>query len=529
MPRSQWGRSCLEGAGAALLMAPGLTWLELSPSDLIDYHRLLPLTTVDRALAVDLALLSVLGTLAVLGLEALVARRGWPAWRGTKSYVPLLWALWLSFLVARGVHGLLQAGFIRWQQVNDARAFLLVLEALFAVWALSQRWYSRTIRGLRFALMLAGFSVLWMIPSLVAASFARQPRDVEQFLRPLPAAQGSHRRIVWLLFDGMSYYELFVHRWPGLQMPNFDRLRAESVTFSDMQPDGSFTEEVIPSLFLGRTIMYVRGTPTGWMLYQTTRHAPWRPYDSDTTLFADAHREGWTTGAVGWYNPYCRLLRDQLDSCSMALTPLPDHFSRDRSTWQNAVAPISGMWEARARAKSADQDWTLLDQAGSAADTGLIGFVRRADTLIADDRIDLCFIHFPIPHPPGGYNRKTGQIEDGGSYIDNLALSDRVLGRMLDDIAKTGAADQTTLVVSSDHGWRVWYWRGAFGWTDEDEAASQHGYFDPRPTLMVRFPGETGSAAINRPVPLIGMHDLMERLMSGHVSNAEQLETWAAR
>ena len=67
--------------------------------------------------------------------------------------------------------------------------------------------------------------------------------------------------------------------------------------------------------------------------------------------------------------------------------------------------------------------------------------MRAGDALIGDQEIDLCFVHLPLPHPPGHYNRKTGRIGMGGSYIDNLALSDRILGQMLAEIAASGAED----------------------------------------------------------------------------------------
>ena len=522
MPRTSWARCWLEGAGAAILMAPGLIWSELSPTHIDAYHRLLPLTTVARALAVDLVLLSLPGMLIARGLEALTTRRTGASLNGRRNLFPLLWAGWLGFLAASGADGLMFSQILTWEYLSVQAVFFLAAELLFAVWIVSPRRYGRTIRVLRLGLQLLGICVFWMVPVLVGTSLAHQPYDEANFEKPLPARPGPHRRIVWLLFDGMSYYQVFDHRWPGLKMPEFDKLRGEAVTFSDVQPNGAFSEDVIPSLFLGQAVATSRATPAGWMIYRSRSDAPWRSFDGNQTLIADAEREGWRTGVSGWYNPYCRLLAAQLDWCRMELLSLPDGFSRDKSTVANAFAPLASKWMPR---ESGGSDTPKP----SANQLDNMVLMQPGDALIGDLQIDLCFIHLPVPHPPGHYDRKTGKIVAGGSYIDNLALSDQVLGRMLADIAKSGAEDRTTLIVSSDHSWRVWLWRHGFGWTAEDEAASRRGYFDPRPMLMVRFPGETVSDTISRPVPLIGMHDLMERLMSGHVSNAEQLETWAAR
>lgn len=482
------------------------------------YHRLLPLTTVSRALAVDLVLLSLVSMVVVRVLDG----RSDVAAEGRGRVALLGWALWFGLLAARAVAGMIVAQVLWWQQITTARAFLGVAVPLAVLWMVSGRWYRRTLQVLRFGLLLLGFCIFWMVPTLVVASLARQPHDEAEFRKPLPATGAPHQRIVWLLFDEMSYEQVFVHRWPGLELPNLDRLRAQSVTFSNVKPDGFYTEDVIPSLFLGKPIDDVIGTGSGWMVYRTTATSPWQRFDGGQTLFADAQRRGWTTGALGAYNPYCRILADQLDFCWMDMPPLPDHFSRDKSTLGNVAAPLVADWDRLFRQERPKRptDPTSLTT---------IGAVRAGDALIGDQAIDLCFVHLPFPHPPGDYDRRTGRIGAGGSYIDNLALSDKILGRMLEDIARSGASDRTTVILSSDHSWRMWLWRHSFGWTDEDEQASGHGKFDPRPMLMVRLPGETTATEISQPVPLLSMHDLVEQMMAGQLETPEQLKSWAAR
>lgn len=510
----------LEGAGAALLLAPALIWTEVSSTHLDPYHRLLPMTTVARGLALELVALTLLATVALRGLARIGARS---AAVSARDPLLLAWALWFGLLAARTAAGLILVQVVRWQQFTPARAFLLVAGGLALLWLAQPLWYSGAIKGARFAILLLGFSIFWVLPILARAGLAHQARDEAAFRKPLPAATGPHRRIVWLLFDELSYDQVFGHRWPGLELPNLDRLHAESVSFSNMQPDGYFTELVIPSLFLGKPVEEIRGTSSGWMLYRTEERAPSQRFDGSQTLFADAEREGWTTGAMGEFNPYCRVLRDQLDSCWMNLPPLPDHFSRDQGTFHNAIAPVAA-------------NWTRMKRHGeqAAAATGLspideMGTVRAAIAMIDDAGIDLCFVHMPMPHPPGAYNRKTGKVTSGGSYIDNLALTDRALGALLQVVAQTPSAGETTVVVSSDHSWRVPYWRHAFGWTHEDEVASGHGHFDPRPFLLVRFPGEDAAAAVSRPVPLLAMHDMIERMIAGQLADPQQLSTWAAQ
>ncbi len=520
--RSSWLRCWLEGAGAAILLSPGLLWSELSRTHIDLYHRLLPLATVARALAVDLVLLSLAAMVVIRFLDRAEGDAALPHRR--RRFLLLLWALWFGFLAARAVSGAVVAQVLWWQQITTGRVFLLTFGLGLVLWLIAGRVWLLTVRVVRVGILLLGFCIFWMVPMLLVASLRHEPHDRQSFQKPLPEPTAPHARIVWLLFDEMSYQQVFAHRWPGLDLPHLDRLRSESVTFSDVQPDGYFTEDVIPSILLGKPIDEVRGTPSGWMLYKSGKHAPWQRFDGNRTLFADAERADWTTGTIGSYNPYCRILKHQLDFCWMDMPPLPDHFSRNNGTLQNVIAPLAANWTRIALPHR-------KAPMGAASSLDSIAAVQAANALIGDAAIDLCFVHLPLPHPPGDYNRHTLRIGRGGSYIDNLALSDRVLGQMLADIAASPGADRTTVILSSDHSWRTFLWRDTFGWTREDEQAfaSQNSRFEPRPMLMVRFPGQTHAMDISRPVPLLSMHNLIEQMMAGRVGNAQQLATWSGQ
>lgn len=518
--RSSWARCWLEGAGAALLLAPGLIWNQLSQTHLDLYHRLLPITSVVRALAIDVALLWPLATLVVRAVEWVTVRLSGSRPADRRNLWPLMWALWFGMLAARTVTGLTVAQVLSWQQLSGNRAFALMAGLLALIWFAAPKGYAATIRGLRFVVVLVGFCMFWALPILAARGFAHQPHDRAEFHKPLPASAVPHRRIVWLLFDEMSYDQVFDHRWPGLELPNLDRLRAQSVTFSDMQPNGYFTERIIPSLLLGKPIADARSTEAGVLHYQTAKGGPWADFDGNATVFGDARREGWTTGISGDYNPYCRMFENQLDSCWMRLIVFGEHLSRDKSTWGNLTAPVQAGW-ARVVHKP-------YEPAPSQAEV-FASMMSSAQRLVADESIDFAFVHLYLPHPPGFYDRRTGRVAMGGSYIDNLALADRSLGELLQTLGETRDAEQTTLIVSSDHSWRVGIWRDGFGWTKEDELASGHGHFDPRPVLIVRFPGETAPADVERPVPLLAMHAMIDGMLAGQLGDVQQLEAWPGK
>lgn len=500
-------RKLLEGAGAGILLTLGLIWNDLSIYRLDLYRRQLPINTVVRAVTIDLVVVSAI-CVAVL----------WLLERVDGQLCTLLWAVFAAVLIARGVDGLATVEILDYEWLTAWRVFAAVFLIWLLLWIFVRHWYSPAVRGFRVFLLLLGFSIFWILPQLVALGFAHQPHDQMSFAKPLPAQPAPHRRVVWVLFDEMSYDQLFDHRWSGLQMPNFDRLRAQSVNFSDVRPNGFYTWLVLPSLALGQSVTDVRSSTAGYLYLRTTAHPSWQRFDPNATLFADAKRLGWTTGLTSWSLPQCRVLADELDSCWMQLFPYEDHLSQDRSTLGNVMAPIQAVL-ARLEHHPMHDSKTAAEILSPVMDAG--------QSLAADDNINFAFIHLPLPHPRGIYHRATGKISYGGSYIDNMALTDKVLGELEATLAKTPSASMTALIISSDHSWRVPLWRNKSGWTQEDEAASG-GKFEPRPVLIVHFPGETQAETVAQPFPILREHDLVDLLLR-HPMDATGLEDWVHR
>jgi hypothetical protein len=495
----------IEGCGIGILLTLGLTWKQLSSYHLDLYHRQLPVTTVVRAIAIDLLLVSLLGVVVL-----------WLLRRFDPEHRTLLWGVLAAGLAARAVGGLITAEILTRQGVTPLRVFAVFMALLGVLWIFARWLYRPVMRGFRVVLMLLGFSIFWVVPQLLSLSFARQPQDRVAFARAVSKQVTPHRRIVWLLFDEMSQDQLVDHRWPGLAMPNFDRLRAQSVTFSKVMPDGYYTEEVLPSLLLGQPVAAIKSSVAGELFVRHTQGAAWQAFNGNSTLFADAQRKHQTTGLVGTYNPYCRLLAQQVDSCWTQLLLFDDHLSGQKSTLENVAAPMVAAWR---------RTFHLPVEHTPTNTEKFDAMMVAAQDLIRNEDIDFVFIHLPIPHPPGTYDRRTGRIVAGGSYFDNMALSDRTLGVLQAALAQTSSAAMTTLIVSSDHSWRVPLWRHAIGWTAEDEKASQ-GRFDSRPLLMVHLAGETAPLTMDRPFPALAEHDLMEKLFAEPL-DPDELVAWA--
>ena len=494
------GKLLLQGLGAAILLMVSHLAALVSPYHSVLYHSILPMGSIVWGTLIDLAGASVLAALLFGYLQ--------------KRETGLRALVWV-FIAARIAHttvGIVTMTF-GWSipHLNPSTAEIVTLVTGLTLWLLRPLAYRAAVHGLLVLLILAGLNAIWMVPQLVYLGLQRQPSDLvvpvtHPVLASEQAAPKNDGRIIWLLFDELSYDQTFEHRFPGLTLPSFDEFRSQSVVFSNLKPVGINTDLVIPGLFLGKPVAQIRSDLNGMPTLQFAGNQQWQPFDAQATLFAEAQRQGWTTGVVGWFNPYCRILGGTLDYCfwRMADGELDGPLST-RSSLQNAMSPIQNMigW--------VEGKPSFLRQVHQA---DLAAIMPAATALIRDQNIRFVFIHLPVPHPPGIYDRRTGTLRGDGTYIDNLALSDRVMGELMSSINATPLAGKTTVIVCSDHSWRLSIWQGVGLWSKEEEMASR-GRFDPRPVLMIRYPGQQAGHEVSEPFDEIRIHEIIERILRG--------------
>ncbi len=505
MKRYVW----LEACGAAILFTLAYTWFHISPLHTDLYHRLLPLNAVYWGVAIDVVAVCLFFVMIFRLLEKHDAKG-----------VSLWWVLLGAVLAARTTTGLAVAGLIGYRVATPARVFVAVCVLGLLLWV-RRRWYAVVVRSARFVLLLLGFAIFWMLPELVYMAVKPEPHDVASFSRTASQNAMPERRIVWVLFDELSYDQVFDHRQQDIRLPNFDRFAGASVSFSNEQPVGYYTELIIPSLLWGEQIRQERSDLSGRAEVKTAEG--WQGYPSDHTLFADAKQAGMAAGAVGWYIPYCRTYGRELEWCEEMLgSPLPGNYSSEKSVLWNVFAPVSKPLE-KLTGHRMKQPTTAQDHAEQ-----YLRLMDSARQMIGDESLGFVFIHLPVPHPGGFYDRRTGALGVNGSYLDNLVLADAALGQLLQWVGETPAAQQTTVIVSSDHSWRVGMWKMSPMWTAEDERVSQ-GRFDPRPVLMVRFPGSESGEKIGAPFPELRTHGLIEEMIAGKIGSNAEMEKWVGK
>jgi hypothetical protein len=505
----------LEGIGAALLLLFPLYLPFVVPSNLGLYHLGLPVTNLIGGLLVDLLGVAILATgflITVQYLPPILQRTlnalfaGLMLWRivditivGLQIDLPIITAYWST---------------VRRQSC----IVLLLLSGIFVIFL--PRIAQPAVRTVRLVISGFAFSAVWIVPCLLHLALLRQHIERADFNRPsVFTSSSSNRRIVWILFDELSYHQTFDHPAPGMDLPNFDRLRAESVSLSNLKPSGFYTDRIIPSLFLGRRIDQIRSTFDGDLWYKDESQNRWLAYDPNAMLFALAQRNGWNTGVDGWAIPYCRILAPTLNECSWtpAILPIEGYgASEEKSVLTNAVLLPAAFLATQAHHGAASRDAHLQ---------GYRNLMMRTQALIEIDRVRLVFLHLNVPHPPGIYDRKNHKLRLGGTYLDNLVLADDTLGVLLKEIYATPSASKTTVIVSSDHSWRIPLWRHDEFWSGEEERASG-GRFDDRPVLLIHFPGQNSETDVNSSLPELLEHDIIAGMLLGKIDNSEDLATF---
>ncbi|HTB96106.1 MAG TPA: sulfatase-like hydrolase/transferase [Terracidiphilus sp.] len=353
----------------------------------------------------------------------------------------------------------------------------------------------------------AAFAIFAMVMTgqLVRAALWRP--GPQSLTAQLPAADPSRPRLVWIVFDELADQPVFESRDPSLQLPNFDRVRSQSTLFSQVIPIASRTVKVILGLQTGHVVTDFSFSTNNRFTIANAGDEHGHLFDPNVTLFGLAHQRGLTTGVIGWYLPYCSTFAGIVSECYWNNEDAQDRgpTAPQASLAQNVIFPLRVLIEQIVAPRIASADfaaWNSQSHAGSVSD-----IEQHAIAAAATSQADILYLHLPAPHPPAVWDRHTQRFVPGGSYLDSLDISDRILGDILDRLQSQPRWSNTTLIVEGDHSWRTWMWRSLPGWTVEDERISRGGQWDPRPVLLIHDPGQQIAQTVSVPTSLMTVHD----------------------
>jgi hypothetical protein len=346
--------------------------------------------------------------------------------------------------------------------------------------------------------------------------------------------QGGRPRVIWLLFDELSYQQVYERRFPGLQLPGFDALAAQAAVFTHTVPAGSMTAIVVPSLLTGASVDEIQPSID---VRRLSLHNPdtkaWRQLDEHDTVFQDALNLDYDTAVAGWFNPYCRILPDVLEHCFWAFGSSANNSMAPRASFEsNLMQPWKHFFRDGLGYRVASLFVDVSDLSEVEAGQHISDYVAltaAADRILEDQTAGFALIHMPIPHPNGIYDRKTDRfvVKDSG-YVDNLALADQFLRHVRTKLEESGQWDTSTIVVMGDHSWRTTYiWKDLPEWTKEEQTASRGGQFDDRPAYIVKLAGQHDGLRIDAPFAALRTRRLFDALLEQKIRSKEELSAWA--
>ncbi len=327
-------------------------------------------------------------------------------------------------------------------------------------------------------------------------------QNSEPVLPPPGPVHEGQPRVVWIIFDETDERLGFEQRPAWVQLPEFDRLRSESLHATNAYPPGDSTFYSMPQLISGRRasdILIKDASDLTIKLADTGETTSWSKLPS---LFSVAHDMGANTALVGWYHPYARLLSNSLNYC--AWYPYPGFETSRARTFGAAmlrqISCLTGTFYRR-------QLYVNIFRAS----------VEEAVPLAANPTYNLMLLHLPMPHRPGIYLPNKDRFTILGmpkiaGYFNNLILADRTLGKIRRAMETSGEWNKSWIILSTDHSWR--------------ESRLYDGIRDLRVPFLVKAPGQSRALVYPARLNTVLTRDLILAILRGEVTNASGTVAW---
>ena len=474
------------------------------------------------------ALLGVL-LLTVLFWAALaVSRRSSSAWaRRAGQAVFLLGSVVAGDFVVRHVFQqvMLRLGFYEWQPLFYVFLVVLVVVAL-VLWLLQDVRLAQVCALVLFPVFLitVGQAGWLLLRPPEPQAFADSPSAPFQTERPAQS-----QRVLWLLFDEMDFRLAFVQRPESIQLPELDQLQQEAVFAGNAYEANTSTYMSIPSLLSGRRLRNAIPGGLDDMRLVLTEAENGGETTLERNLFSQAHAAGFNAAVVGWYLPYCRLLGSSLVSCSWQTAYLQGERGAsvvDLAARQALLMAYYAPSPAQPYLNSMLVTRRLLDLERSYHQDAYQQILAQARAVVVDPRLDLVFVHWPVPHAPAIYDRRrdTFDLRGESSYLDNLELADRTLGEVRRWLEEAGLWDSTVVLVSADHGWKWDYWQTQPLWNEEEAEVAVR--LDARVPFLLKLAGQRREFDYSPAFNTVLTKDLLLALLRSQLSAPEEVEAW---
>jgi hypothetical protein len=367
--------------------------------------------------------------------------------------------------------------------------------------------------------------------TLAARQLVQTSRAATEVAKPAKIAGGPQltSRVVWIIFDEMDYRAAFGERLPSVALPEFDRLRGQSLFATHAFPPAGMTIPSLTSLITGKTALAFKITSPSELMLTIAGASEQIRLSTQPNVFARTRSLGGRTGLVGWCIPYSRIIGGDLDKC---LWPSSEPARIFNSAFGASMLDL--MW------KTGKETGThipvlrvALNKLGLTQDDWRVSHLemwrqiqQKAIAAVTDPNLSLTLIHHCVPHPPSIFDRKRKDfsVSANGAYFGNLELADRTLGELRRVMEQTGLWDKTTVLVSSDHWFRF---RGSHSCADEVSFFA--GKLDHRVPFILKLAGTSAGVVYSKRFNTVITHDLLLAILHGDIRDTQDLAPWIDR
>ena len=220
-------------------------------------------------------------------------------------------------------------------------------------------------------------------------------------------------------------------------------------------------------------------------------------WEKEETMISKLDEAGRNIALVGIYLPYCRLFGAMIDDCRWyPLSQAVEIYPSD-SLYDSLVKQAAYLMPFRLRQNIID-----------------IYQRMQQDVLevISDDVSDFVYVHFFLPHEPFLYDRESGKLSIfnfNRSYLDNLQLTDVLLGEIINMLREKNLWDVSTLIVSSDHHWR--------------DPRQYDGVLSKKIPLVVKLPLQSEMHVSDAEMSVLNLRSLVEKIMLDNITDPVDL------
>jgi hypothetical protein len=309
------------------------------------------------------------------------------------------------------------------------------------------------LRWLLLAISPASFLVVKGL--LLALAFPLLPLDID---RAVAATEINPRcsSVVALLFDELSFAYLYDEAGVRGEFPSIARVARGATNYWKASAPADSTLTSLPGFLAARRMEKIEVDQFDMKELSSVRGPVRFSAVERDGLFATARRVGLSPEMAGYYLPYCDLLGETVDVC--------------RSFSFYNTATVEPGFSALHPLKTTLIMWPRQFPLGLFKNPPFARHQRRLverSTAFALRAIDpsrpvFRLVHFSIPHLPFAFSQDgfdppfdpLRQVPDT-AYVRQLSYVDQLVGRVVREMEQANTLDRSTLVVLSDHGFRL--------------------------------------------------------------------------